>query len=192
VKRGKLKIGITGTPGTGKSSVAKMLAEMIDYELVDLNEIVEKQKFYDEYDEARGCYVVNVGKLCEYIARLPPGLVVEGHLAHLCKLDLIVVLRCKPNVLKERLRSKGWSAKKIKENVEAEILDIVTQEAVEINQNVYEIDTTYMSVRDVSETIIKIMSDSAFAEKFKPGNVSWDKEMERLVGDDTHDNQRDG
>ena len=55
----------------------------------------------------------------------------EGHLSHLLRVDLAVVLRCSPKVLKERLEAKGWRESKIMENVEAEAVDVILVEALD-------------------------------------------------------------
>ena len=44
-------IALTGTPGTGKSSIAKKLAKKLGYELIDLNDVIKKKKLYEKYDK---------------------------------------------------------------------------------------------------------------------------------------------
>lgn len=175
------KIAITGTPGTGKTSVAEVLALKMKRKLVKINDVVEEKKFYLGYDDERGCYVVDVEKLCNFVNSINEKVVIEGHLAHLCRVDLVIVLRCRPDVLRERLKKKGWDEKKIEENVEAEILDLITQEAVEINQKVYEIDTTELEISEVADMIIRIINEPRVAEKYAAGSVCWKDELEKLV-----------
>ena len=56
--------------------------------------------------------------------------------------DLVIVLRCNPDVLKERLSTRNWKDAKIHENVSAEILGICTEESYELyGDNVQEIET---------------------------------------------------
>lgn len=45
--------------------------------------------------------------------------------------DLVLVLRCNNTVLYDRLKERGYGEKKITENVECEIMEVVAQEAKE-------------------------------------------------------------
>ena len=56
---------------------------------------------------------------------------VEGHIAHLLPCDRIVVLRCRPDELKKRLAQRKYREKKIRENADAEALDVCLIETVE-------------------------------------------------------------
>ena len=74
-------------------------------------------------------------------------------MAHfLSSLDLIVVLRCHPDKLTERLALRDYSEEKIRENVEAEALNIISDEAFELYKEgkVFELDTT---LSDLPKTI---------------------------------------
>jgi adenylate kinase len=73
---------------------------------------------------------------------------VEGHLAHLLPCDLVIILRCRPDILKSRLVKRGYHEEKIQENVEAEALDVILVEALEIHPpgHIIEIDTTSATI----------------------------------------------
>ncbi len=178
------KIGISGAPGTGKTSVARALASLLKYELIEINELADKHGFYEGYDDARGCYILDMEKVCNYINHMNKNIVVEGHTAHLCKLDVVIILRCDPEILAKRLRERGWSDEKIRENVEAEILDIITQEAVRVNETVYEIDTTHKRAQEIAREIVRILSESEVAKKYAAGSVCWEEYFEKLAGGD--------
>ena len=68
-------------------------------------------------------------------------LILEGHFSHHFA-DWSIVLRLLPSELEARLEARGYSAEKIRENLEAEALDVILVEAVEICSRVDEIDTT--------------------------------------------------
>jgi adenylate kinase len=84
------------------------------------------------------------------------------------------VLRASPEVLRRRLLERGYSAKKIRENLEAEALDIVLAEAVECCRRVDEIDTTRLTAREVSELVEKIIRGEL---RLPPGQVDWLEEF---------------
>ena len=68
-------------------------------------------------------------------------------------------------MLRKRLSGKGWKEEKINENIEAETLDIILCETIELHseKNVFEIDTTDKSVDSVASSIMEIMKNN-----FKP------------------------
>jgi adenylate kinase len=99
--------------------------------------------------------------------------ILEGHTSHLLPVDIIIVLRASPSALRERLRSRRWSDAKIKENIEAEALDIILVEAIETNNKVYEIDTTNMSPMQVKDAVLEVIRGT---EKYGPGAVDFSEE----------------
>lgn len=111
-------IALTGTPGTGKSSVAERLRER-GYKVATVVELAEKHGCI--IDEEDGEIVIDVESLA---ARIDFEGIVEGHLSHLLKPDVAIVLRCNPAVLRERLKGRNWSEEKLLENLEAEMLDV--------------------------------------------------------------------
>jgi adenylate kinase len=131
--------GITGTPGTGKSMVADELARR-GYNVVHLIDTV--RPYIIGEDEDRDTQLVDVDKWVEEF--IPINGFVEGHFAHLLSCDRIVVLRCRPDELKARLNKRKYPSKKIKENVEAEALDVCLIETVEMYDasSIFELDTT--------------------------------------------------
>jgi len=166
-------VAITGTPGVGKSTVAKILKRR-GYAVLSVNELAEK--FDCIIGEEEGCKIVDVEDLSEVLKdNLPEGLVfLEGHLSHLLDPDVIVVLRCNPIELKRRLERKGWNESKILENVEAEIVDVILVEALDTGKEVYEIDTTEINPEEVADTIERIVKgDQATREISKPGKIDW-------------------
>ncbi len=165
-------IALTGTPGTGKTSTAEELRKM-GYRVLSVNDLAEELGCI--LGEEEGCKVVDVDALAERVREVLEGRVVlEGHLSHLLSPDLIVVLRCNPIVLKERLEGKGWSEEKVLENVEAELIDSILVEALETGKEVYEIDTTDLSPKEVAKIVDGIVSgDEEVRRRFRPGKIDW-------------------
>ncbi len=122
-----MRIVITGTPGTGKTTLAKKLAAKLGAPLFDLNAIAIKNKFYKK-EKGTAEKIVDLKKLAAKlrgIAAQEKDFVVESHLAceFLIPSDFAIVLRCNPNALEKRLRKRKYPAWKVKENVLAETLD---------------------------------------------------------------------
>ncbi|KAH8100621.1 AAA domain-containing protein [Cristinia sonorae] len=127
---------ITGTPGTGKTTHAQLLAEESPVPLKHINvgQWAKERDLYESYDEEWQSHTVDEDRLLD---ELEP-LVAEGGLIldwHTCELfperwaDLVVVLRCDHTQLWERLEKRGYALKKIQENNEAEIMEVVLDEA---------------------------------------------------------------
>ncbi|KUO40709.1 MAG: hypothetical protein AVW05_03345 [Hadesarchaea archaeon DG-33] len=145
----RMVIAVSGTPGTGKSIFARALAKKLGAKVIDLNALIEKKKIYRL--DVDGTKIVNLPKMREEFVRAVRAsrgpAVVEGLLAHLLPkryLTHVVVLRTRPRILERRLRARKYSKTKTRENVEAEALDIILWEAVQIHgiNRVYEIDAT--------------------------------------------------
>ncbi len=174
-------MAVSGTPGTGKSVFARALAKKLDAQLVDLNALIKKTKIYKK--DVDDTLVADPMKVRAEFARLIEGLrgpvVVDGLLAHLLQpkyISHVVVLRTKPSVLEKRLRKRGYSLKKIKDNVESEALSIILWEAVKIHgvKKIYEIDTTKLK----AETTVKLFSNALAGKiSLRPGKIDWLEEV---------------
>ena len=100
--------GITGTPGTGKTSVAREL-ERRGHTVVRLTDTV--RPYVIEEDRDRQTMVVDVDRWVEEFE--PVDGFVEGHLAHLLPCDRVVVLRCRPYVLLDLVALRDYHEEKI-------------------------------------------------------------------------------
>lgn len=152
-----MMIGISGTPGTGKTAVANELANR-GYQVTHLVDTIGP--YILEKDEERDTSVVDEGAWARDF--LPVEGIVEGHLAHYLPCDRIIILRCRPDELARRLKERGYSAEKIRENAEAEALDIILQETVYRFQEdqIYEIDTTRCRTQELANMVEEIIHGS--------------------------------
>ncbi len=154
-------IAITGTPGCGKTAVARLLRKKC-CKVIDLKRFAISNGCVAGIDRRRSTKEIDVPmlnrKLKQHIgtrienreprivvsnrdsrsheSRIPQSAIfIEGHLSHLLDFaDIVVVLRCAPSVLAGRLRRKGWRRAKVTENVQAEALGIITFEAIELRK----------------------------------------------------------
>jgi adenylate kinase len=131
--------GITGTPGTGKSLIGDELARR-GHTVVHLTATVGPYVIGD--DEERDAQIIDVDRWsAEFV---PINGFVEGHIAHLLPCDRIVVLRCRPDELKKRLARRKYRETKIRENAQAEALDVCLIETIDEfeSSQIFEQDTT--------------------------------------------------
>jgi adenylate kinase len=182
-------VALTGTPGTGKTAVALVLNKR-GYHVVPLHRFAQRNNCIVGIDAKRKSQLVDVDLLNSCIEQKYPTtdlVLFEGHIGHLLGcMDKIVIFRCHPTQLKQRLQQKNWRAKKIKENVEAEILDVILCEAVELHpvDNIFEIDTTQKTITDVALEIQAIIqSNFEPTNAYTIGQIDWSEEIltERCV-----------
>ncbi len=156
-------IALTGTPGTGKSTVAKILRKK-GYRVISLNRVIISRKFVRGFDKKRKSWIVDFKKVQNYLEDMEKKyslLILDSHISHLLDIDFAIVLRCSPEELERRLKRKRWNREKIRENVEAEMIDLIAIEAEEKlgKGKVYEIDTTKRSPEKVCEEIERILKN---------------------------------
>jgi adenylate kinase len=164
-----MRIAITGTPGVGKTTVSKVLGEKLGIKVIDITEVVKDYKLYTEKDEDMDSYVIDFEKLENFINEIEKqekDVILDGHVSHLLNPDYTIVLRCNPEIVKERLEKRGYKPKKVLENVQAEILDVCLCES---KGRVYEIDTTNRDVEDIVNEIIEAIKH----KKERKGIVNW-------------------
>ncbi|MFV9678155.1 MAG: adenylate kinase family protein, partial [Methanosarcinales archaeon] len=182
-------LAITGTPGTGKTSVCKALGLAV----LDLNTVIEQRRFYTGIDTERGSFIADLEALKEYLSQEEKAvLIIESHLAHLLDPEVAIVLRANPTLLSTRLTQKGFPARKIAENVEAETLDIIIAEAVVLCGVVYEVDTSEKSIEEVASVVREIIdaeieggvsrTRKTLRDCYKPGSVDWTHLVNSVFG----------
>lgn len=168
----EMKVAVTGTPGVGKTTASGLVRSV---RVVHVNDIVDECGAVVGFDEDRSTKEVDVEKVQAAVSGLEGEVILEGHFSHLLGVDLAIVLRCSPKVLESRLAAKGWNDAKIRENVEAEAVDVVLIEAVENVPIVCEIDTTGMEPGSVAASIEEIIAGET--KKYPVGNVDWSREV---------------
>ncbi len=171
-----MRLAITGTPGTGKSAVAAVLADR-GWSILELNAFAKDKGLLGREDKKRATREVDPERLRNALAgeRLSERTILVGHLSHLVGADLIVVLRCRPSVLSDRLTKRGYSKAKVRENMEAEACDVILVEALDAGAPVFEIDTTERTPEQVADAIGEILAGEK--EKYEPGHIDWSEEV---------------
>ncbi|HEV8361240.1 MAG TPA: adenylate kinase family protein [Candidatus Thermoplasmatota archaeon] len=177
---------LTGTPGVGKTSVARALAGE-GFEVLELGALVERKGLHSGVDAARGALEVDPRVLSEFLQpalrearQRRSDLVLEGHLSHLVKgVEVAVVLRCRPSALAARLRQRGWPEPKVRENCQAEALDALTIEAAEERARVLEVDTTDASAEQTAAVVARLLRQQRAEEwtAHRAGSIAWGDEV---------------
>jgi len=182
----KRVILITGTPCTGKTTVAKALAARLNAEYINLTDFAKANKLILKVDRERDTLVIDEEKMREKLSETinasgSANIVVDGHYASAVTpaehVPQVFVLRRDPRELKQFMEKCGYTGSKLWENLQAEIIDVVLGEAVEVHAGrVCELDVTGKPVEEVVNDIIDVL------EKRKTcfvGAVDWLGMLER-------------
>ncbi len=175
-------IGLTGTPGTGKTSVSKFLEKARHWKVIHLNDLIKEEHLYSEIDKERDAVIADIELVKLRLAEVVSGrenevVILESHLAHYIA-NIAIVLRLYPSELKIRLKARGYSEEKVRENIEAEALDVILVEASEWCEKVFEINTTGKSIEETGKDIEKIIDhilsgNEKELSEYEPGSIDW-------------------
>ena len=150
-----VRCALTGTPGTGKTSISKLLN----------TKVVHLSDYYEASSEGKtnsGEWLIDLDKMNNLVKKLELDEVFyEGHTSHtLDNLDMVILLRCDPSILKDRLASRNYSEEKINENLEAEALNIIYDEALEnvTADKIFQLDTTKQTPQESAKKLIEFMN----------------------------------
>lgn len=136
IKRTLPNILITGTPGTGKTSLAGEVAKKAGLKYVSIADTIKKKNLHDEWDERLNCYILDEDGLIDELDDIMNngGIILDYHGCDLFPerwFDLIFVLRTNTEILYERLEKREYNVQKIKENIQCEIFQTILEEAIE-------------------------------------------------------------
>ena len=133
---------ITGTPGTGKTTLSRLLEDAmnneygIKYTHIPLGEWINEKKLYKHWNEEFNVPEFDEDLICDELEPMVPhgGMIVDFHSSaffpqHWFK--YVVLLRVENTQLYDRLAERGYEQKKITENIECEIMEVTHDEVEE-------------------------------------------------------------
>ncbi len=162
-------VALTGTPGVGKSTVARLLAPR--WRTVEVAELARRHHAAVGRGRALEVDLARLRRALRARTALVGIDLVVGHLAHLLGLRGAIVLRCHPRVLARRLeRARRGTRAEREANVVSETVDLLLVEALESGVPVYEIDTTGRSPRSVAAEVERRLRS---AGRPRAGIVDW-------------------
>ena len=147
-----ISIALSGSPGSGKSTIAE-LAKSSGWKVISVEKLAEKHELLGELDKKEQAREIDIEKLRQTLGRINGPLIVDGHLSHYLQVDAVVILRCKPSILRERLQQRGYPEWKIESNVEWEIIgsswsDIEKENVAEFETSSSEPHMVWSSIQD--------------------------------------------
>tara|TARA_B100000482_G_scaffold93506_1_gene67348 strand:+ start:5887 stop:6429 length:543 start_codon:yes stop_codon:yes gene_type:complete len=170
--RGGCRIALSGTPGTGKTTISSIL-ENEGFKILSLEKIAEKYDCLGDLDVSDNSKPIDIelliSRLEEDWSIVPDNItIIDGHLSHLLPCDQTIILRCKPDILKSRLEKRNYSIGKIQANIEWELIGGPWNDNEKRNEWL-ELDTTEIDENTVKQHIVKWIVDD-----FKPTAVDTD------------------
>lgn len=177
---------ITGTPCVGKTTTAKALTAKLGAQYINLTDFAKTFNLTIGEDKERGTIIVDEEKMQQKLAETidassNANIIIDGHFASAVTPEKYVahvfVLRRNPKELKVFMEKAGYSGSKMWENLQAEIIDVILGEAVEVHAGrVCELDVTGKALEEVVKDILDIL------EKRKDcfvGTIDWMGTLER-------------
>lgn len=135
---------------------------MPDLKLFSINEVAKERECFAGYDEERKSNIVDEDKLLDAIEDdlEKGGLIIDWHVCDIFPerlVDLVVVLRSDNTLLYDRLNKRGYSQTKVEENIDAEIMQVILDEARDayVPEVVVELDSN--TVEDMEANIDRIV-----------------------------------
>ncbi|XP_014439559.1 adenylate kinase isoenzyme 6-like [Tupaia chinensis] len=124
---------LTGTPGVGKTTLGKELASRSGLKYINVGDLAREGQLFDGCDKEYDCPILDEDRVVELENQMREGgVIVDDHgcdffLEHW--FHVVFVLRTDNNILYKRLETRGYSEKKLKENIQCEIFQVPYEEA---------------------------------------------------------------
>ncbi|KAI9818570.1 MAG: factor activating pos9 [Pycnora praestabilis] len=152
---------VTGSPGVGKTSHCELLAQNTGMKHLAINDVVKDRDCHDGWDAEYQSWIVDEDKLLDTIEDEVKG---GGYILdwHACDLfpkswiDLVVVLRTDSTLLYDRLTSRAYSEKKLQENMDAEIMQVLLEEARESYDEEIVVELSSDTSEDLEQNVDRI------------------------------------
>jgi adenylate kinase len=171
----KLRLVITGNPGVGKQTSAKIIAEKMDTEIININELaIDNNAIAKKTNRGLEVDVKRLVRLLAKVLKSKKDLVLVGHLApYVLKptgISLVAVLRRSPYELEKTLKKRGYSIDKVRENLASEILGTSLYDSLKTfgKRKVAEFDTTRKNPEQTADEIL-----AALHKKPKLAGIDW-------------------
>ncbi len=182
----KKVILMTGTPCTGKTTIAKKLTTKLKAHYVNLTELAIAKNLTLGKDKKRNTIIIDEKRMKRKISQIIKtstnnNIIIDGHYAaHVVPDKLtthVFVLRRNPTELRKLMQQKDYIDTKLWENLAAEILDVSLIDALKAysSEKTCELDITGKTANQSVTTILNVLNGK---EKCYTGIVDWIGKLE--------------
>jgi adenylate kinase len=176
--KASFRLVITGNPGAGKHTSAKLVADRLGADIIDINKVaLENDAVLSKSSHGADVDVKKLARLLAAALKKKKGsFVIVGHLApyvlESAGIDMAAVLRRSPGKLESTLAERRYTREKINENVSAEILGVLLYDAIKAfgKRKVGEFDTTNRTPEETADQIIAALQKKSAK---RVGVVDW-------------------
>ena len=121
---------ITGTPGTGKTTLSQELSQATGLKHIGISEYAKEVGALDNFDEELQTWELDEDKVIDELddEMREGGHIIEYHSSELFPerwFDAVFVLRTDNSLLYQRLEKRNYPERKIQENVQCEIFQTI-------------------------------------------------------------------
>lgn len=177
-----MKIILSGTPGVGKHTIAITLSSFFNkVTIVDINKIILSEGLLIP-SKKRGNHNVDIQKSFDFLTLLLSkkeyqDSIIVGHLAPYVidplLVDLAVILRRSPYELRKIYEDRSYSQTKISDNIVAEILGIISYDALK------NFEFSKLSELEIATSVLPSLSAQKIVNMYMDkkqrsfGNIDW-------------------
>lgn len=177
-----MKIILSGTPGVGKHTIAAMLSSLFNkVTIVDINKIILSEDLLIP-SQKKGNHDVDIQKSLNFLTLLLSkkeyqDSIIVGHLAPYVidplLVDLAVILRRSPYELRKIYEERSYSQSKISDNIVAEILGIISYDALR------NFEFSKLSELEIATSVLPSLSAQKIVNMYMDkkqrsfGNIDW-------------------